>query len=128
LYLFAGAGLSSMLLGVFFLLGIFLSRGAKKGWVFVAAGIALAVVGVMVTSQPEINAAEASHRYAPSFPLPLVLLLVFFGLGVSLLLLWSHRTGQFKEMEGVKQRMLERELSFLYDDAETEDEELGEDD
>lgn len=83
------------------------------------SGMALTIVGVIVTAEVGSGKNALDHHDTP-FPLPLILLLVFFGLGVFLLLFWSHKTGQFREMEGVKERMLERELSFL--------DERGEDD
>ncbi len=115
LYIMAGGGLALIFPGFLFLLGVFLSRGVKKGWGLIASGAALIIIGAIITAEREEGGAAIDHRL---FSLPLILLLVFFGLGVFLLLFWAYRTGQFKEMEGVKHRMLERELGFLYDSRE----------
>ena len=117
LYVMAGGGLALIFSGILFLLGVFLARGVKKGWGLIASGAALVIIGAIVTAEREEGGAAIDH-HDRLFSLPLILLLVFFGLGVFLLLFWSYRTGQFKEMEGVKHRMLERELDFLYDKRE----------
>jgi len=117
LYAIAGIGLVLIFLAILFLLGVFVSRGVKKGWCLLISGVIVVVAGAILTAE-EGGAALDHHDRALS--LPLMALLASLGLGVFLLFFWAYKTGQFREVEEVKQRMLEREITFLYDDEKKE--------
>ena len=102
-------GLLLALAGVCLLAGLGLAKRPRSGKLSLAGALLLLAAGGGLAFLAELK----EYRASGTLHLATILTMLAFlaGLGLAMFLIWAVRTGQFKDVEGIKYRMLQREAS-----------------